>query len=159
MLRIFSAQDVEHHAIARVLFVEYAEQLGHGLEFQQFDRELETLPGPYAPPQGCLLLASDGNDWIGCVALRPQSATICELKRMYIRPAYRRRGIARRMTAEIIRIARQIGYERMRLDTLAPMTPARRLYESMGFRQIEPYYHNPIDGAVFYELDLRGGDV
>ncbi|HUU99139.1 MAG TPA: GNAT family N-acetyltransferase, partial [Phycisphaerae bacterium] len=82
------------------------------------------------------------------------SETICEMKRMYVRPAWRRQGLGRRLTEEIIRIAGEIGYERMRLDTLAPMTPARRLYESMGFRQIEPYYHNPIEGAVFYELDL-----
>jgi putative acetyltransferase len=73
---------------------------------------------------------------------------------MYVRPAWRRQGVGRRLTQEIIRVAAEIGYERIRLDTLAPMAPARRLYESLGFRQIEPYYHNPIEGAVFYELDV-----
>ena len=157
MLRLLPARTAEHYAIARELFVEYAQQLGHGLEFQHFDQELETLPGPYAPPGGCLLLARDGDQWVGSVGMRPRSTTICEMKRMYIRPAYRRRGVGRQMAHELIRVAREIGYERMRLDTLAPMTPARRLYESIGFCQIQPYYNNPIEGAVFYELDLRGG--
>ena len=135
--------------------MEYAEQLGHDLCFQDFQRELETLPGAYGPPTGCLLLVKAGDQWVGCAALRKGGNGVCEMKRMYIRPAWRRRGIARELAQELIRIAREIGYERMRLDTLASMTPARQLYESIGFRQVEPYYHNPIPGAVFYELDLR----
>ena len=155
MLRIFQAETSEHYAAARELFEEYAAGLGHDLCFQHFSDELAALPGAYAPPRGRLLLARSDDVAVGCIALREQSATICEMKRMYIRPAWRRRGIARELAQELIRIAREIGYERMRLDTLASMTPARQLYESIGFRQVEPYYHNPIPGAVFYELDLR----
>jgi len=154
MLRILPTQSPDQYAAVRELFVEYAAELGHDLAFQEFDEEVETLPGVYAPPGGCLLLAREGDDWVGCVGLRGSSETICEMKRMYVRPAWRRQGVGRRLTEEIVRIAAEIGYERMRLDTLAPMAPARRLYESIGFRQIEPYYHNPIAGAVFYELDL-----
>ena len=156
MLQVFQAESVEHYAIVRELFVEYAGELGHDLAFQQFDEELGTLPGAYAPPRGCLLLVKEGDDWVGCVGLRGLSETICEMKRMYVRPAWRRQGVGRRLTEEINRVAGEIGYERMRLDTLASMTAVRRLYESIGFRQIEPYYHNPIEGAVFYELELRG---
>ncbi len=154
MLQILHPEKAEHFAVVRELFVEYAEELGHDLGFQQFDEELGTLPGTYAPPGGCLLVAREGDDWVGCVGLRGSSETICEMKRMYVRPAWRRQGVGRRLTEEIIRVAGEIGYERMRLDTLASMTAVRRLYESVGFRQIEPYYHNPIAGAVFYELDL-----
>jgi len=154
MLQTLHPETAEHYAVVRELFIEYAEELGHDLGFQCFDEELENLPGPYAPPRGCLLLVKEGHEWVGCVGMRGLSETICEMKRMYVRPAFRRQGIGRRLTEEVIRVAKEIGYERMRLDTLAPMTAARRLYESMGFCEIAPYYHNPIAGAVFYELDL-----
>jgi ribosomal protein S18 acetylase RimI-like enzyme len=156
MLETLHPESAEHYAVVRELFVEYAEELGHDLGFQQFDEELGTLPGAYAPARGCLLLVKEGADWVGCVGLRGLSETICEMKRMYVRPAWRRQGVGRRLAEEIIRVAGEIGYERMRLDTLASMTAVRGLYESIGFRQIEPYYHNPIEGAVFYELELRG---
>lgn len=156
MLRIFQAQSAEHYAVARTLFVEYAEQLGHDLCFQRFDQELESLPGAYAPPTGRLLLATRSDEWIGCVGLRgfEASATICEMKRLYVRPSFRRQGIGRRLAEEVIRAARTIGYQRMRLDTLRAMEPARALYRLLGFCEIAPYYHNPIDDVVFYELDL-----
>lgn len=153
---ILRASQAEHLLAARRLLVEYAAELGHDLCFQDFARELETLPGAYAPPTGCLLLARAPHEWVGCVALRRVAAGVCEMKRMYVRPAWRGGGIGRRLAQEVIAVARRIGYARMRLDTLAPMAAARGLYESLGFRQIEPYYHNPLPGAVFYELDLSG---
>lgn len=155
MLRVFQIETPEHLAVARELFEEYAEQLGHDLEFQQFSQELENLPGTYAPPRGRLLLATWGPAVVGCVGLREQSPAICEMKRMYVRPDFRRRGIGRRLAVEIIAAARQIGYERMRLDTLRPMNVPRALYQSLGFQEVSAYYNNPIPGAVFLELDLR----
>ena len=113
------------------------------------------LPGVYAAPRGRLLLATCDEALAGCVGLREQSPTICEMKRMYVRPMFRRQGIGRRLAVELIAAARQIGYERMRLDTLATMSIPRELYHSLGFQPVAPYYHNPIPGAVFLELDLR----
>jgi putative acetyltransferase len=154
MLRISEAQTSDDLAQARRLFEEYADWLGINLEFQQFSQELEALPAAYAPPGGRLLLARDGDEPVGCVALRKLSDTICEMKRLYVRPAFRRRGIGRRLAADVVQAARAIGYERMRLDTLDSMEPARTLYRSLGFREIGPYYHNPIPGVKFVELDL-----
>lgn len=154
MLRIFEAQTPDHLAQARVLFEEYAERLGHDLEFQHFSQELETLPGPYAPPDGRLLLATQETELVGCVALRRQTAAICEMKRLYVRESFRGKGIGRRLAVEIIRIAGQISYQRMRLDTLESMDIPRALYRSLGFCETGPYYDNPIPGAVFFELEL-----
>lgn len=157
MLRIFEAETPEHLAQAHQLFQEYAEQLGHDLEFQQFSQELETLPGQYTPPSGCLLLVTCGEELAGCVALRKQSATSCEMKRMYVREEFRGRGIGHRLAEAVITAARRVGYERMRLDTLESMVVPRALYRSLGFKQIAPYYDNPIAGAEFFELDLTEG--
>jgi ribosomal protein S18 acetylase RimI-like enzyme len=154
MLSIFQADTLERHAQARTLFREYADQLGHDLEFQQFSQELAALPGAYTPPDGCLLLATEGDELVGCVALRRQRDRICEMKRLYVRPGWRRQGIGRRLVAAVIAAARNAGYERVRLDTLDHMEPARELYRALGFRKIAPYYNNPIPGAVFFELDL-----
>jgi GNAT superfamily N-acetyltransferase len=154
MLRIFQAETPEHHAAARELFEEYAAGLGHDLCFQHFADELARLPGAYAPPRGRLLLATCEDRWVGCAALRPQGATICEMKRMYVRPDFRGRGIGRQLAIETIAAAQRMGYRRMRLDTLESMTVPRKLYRSLGFRPAAPYYHNPIPGAVFLELEL-----
>jgi ribosomal protein S18 acetylase RimI-like enzyme len=155
MLRIFQVESATHVAQARTLFEEYAEGLGHDLTFQDFATELETLPGGYVPPAGGLLLMTDGDDLVGCVALRRQSAEICEMKRLYVRRQFRGRGIGRKLAVAIIDMARQNGYEYMRLDTLATMHVPRALYASLGFVEIEPYYDNPIPGATFFELRLR----
>lgn len=154
MLRIFQAQTAEHLATARELFEEYADGLGHDLCFQHFPEELATLPGAYAPPRGRLLLATCEGAPVGCVALRAQSLTICEMKRMYLRPAFRGRGIGRRLAIEIIAAARRIGYERMRLDTLDSMSVPLALYHSLGFKEVVAYYNNPIPGVVYLELRL-----
>ena len=145
----------EHIEQARVLFLEYAKSLGFSLCFQSFDEELRNLPGAYAPPTGRLLLAHYDNQAAGCVALRKLEANICEMKRLYLRPAYRGKGLGRILVERVIAEARGIGYERMRLDTVASsMRDAVELYRKLGFKEIAPYRANPIEGALYLELLL-----
>ncbi|UCC29334.1 MAG: GNAT family N-acetyltransferase [Phycisphaerales bacterium] len=143
----------------RAIFLEYAEWLGFDLHFQDFERELARLPGEYSPPLGRLLLAAEGGQTVGCIALREFAPRVCEMKRLYIRPAFRGRGVGRLLAERIISEARAIGYERMRLDTVPAMSAAINLYESLGFKDIEPYRHNPIEGARFMEVVLTPGDA
>ena len=140
---------------ARTLLQEYAAWLGISLCFQNFDRELASLPGEYAPPDGRLLLAFEEDDLAGCIALRKIRATTCEMKRLFLRPEFRGRGLGRVLVERIIEEARQIGYTQMCLDTLpGRMDQAIALYKSIGFKEIEPYYNNPVAGATFMELRL-----
>lgn len=141
-------------AVARALFEEYAAGLGVDLSFQDFDRELAELPGEYVPPEGRLLLAFDGDDAAGCVAVRPFGPGVAELKRLYVRPGYRGTGLGRRLSEAAIDAAREAGYERIRLDTLPAMTAARALYASLGFEEIEAYRPNPVHGTTCFELRL-----
>jgi len=128
--------------------------LGFDLDFQNFDNELAGLPGEYSSPRGCILLAEYENRPAGCVALRPLSDEICEMKRLYVRPKFRGLGIGRALAKAIIEQARKIGYTLMRLDTVPTMKVARALYQSLDFKQISQYRYNPIEGAEFMELKL-----
>jgi ribosomal protein S18 acetylase RimI-like enzyme len=144
-------------ADARALFLEYAESLGFDLGFQDFEAELRGLPGDYAPPGGVLLLARVAKEAVGCVGLRPLAPETCEMKRLYVRPEARAGGAGRALAEAVIEVGRELGYRRMRLDTVPTMTAARALYRSLGFREIEPYRFNPIPGTSFMELDLAAG--
>ncbi|MFD1880244.1 GNAT family N-acetyltransferase [Paracoccus pacificus] len=139
----------------RALFREYVEALGVDLEFQAFEQELAGLPGRYAPPAGAILLARRGDELLGCVAMRPLDAPgEVEMKRMYLRPAGRGRGLGRQLAQAIVGQARAAGYRRMRLDTLDRLAPALRIYRAMGFVETPPYYHSPLPGTVYLSLEL-----
>ena len=154
MIRLIPACSEEDLSRARALFEEYASSLHFDLGFQNFKEELTGLPGGYAPPEGCLLLALDEKRVAGCAALRKIDREICEVKRLYVRPSFRRLGVGRILSLAIIREARKIGYRRMRLDTVPAMKEAQALYRSLGFLKIPPYCHNPVPGAAFLELNL-----
>ncbi len=142
-------------AQVRELFREYEKALGISLCFQNFERELADLPGDYAPPSGRLLLGAYEGQLAGCVALHRLEPGICEMKRLYLRPAFRGKGLGRIMVETIIGEARGLGYHRLRLDTIEPlMKDAVRTYRKMGFREIPPYCANPCEGALYMELDL-----
>jgi ribosomal protein S18 acetylase RimI-like enzyme len=154
MLRIIHASNQEHYQQAYHLFQLYAESLDFDLDFQNFSQELAGLPGDYAPPKGCVLLAEDANDYVGCVALRPLQKHICEMKRLYLRPKARGKQIGRLLAETVIDAAKRIGYKRMRLDTVGSMQTAIGLYRELGFYEIEPYRRNPHRDASFLELVL-----
>jgi putative acetyltransferase len=154
-LHIFQANSDADIQQARVLFEEYASGLGISLCFQNFDQELVNLPGDYAPPHGRLLLAIEDDQLAGCIAMRKLEPGVCEMKRLFLRPAYRGQGLGRILVDAIIDEALKIGYTHMRLDTLpGRMDKAIALYQSIGFVEIGPYRDNPVDGAKFMELDL-----
>jgi ribosomal protein S18 acetylase RimI-like enzyme len=154
-----SAADTADIPVVRRLLREYADSLGLSLEFQGFERELAGLPGEYAAPDGALLVARDGAAIAGCVALRRLDEPTCELKRLYVRPAWRGRGVGAALADAIVGEARRLGYRRIRLDTLPGMETAQSLYERLGFREIAPYRPNPVAGARFLELDLGPPDA
>lgn len=141
-------------ATARALFEEYQQSLGFSLCFQNFDAELASLPGAYAPPEGRLLLAFAGVEPAGCIALRKIGEEICEMKRLWVRPAFRGTGLGRRLVERILDEARDAGYRRIRLDTLPSMNAAQALYLSLGFADIPPYNDHPIEGTRFMEAIL-----
>jgi putative acetyltransferase len=155
LLTIRDAHEGKTLAAARQLFEEYAASLGISLCFQGFDKELAGLPGSYAPPRGRLLLACRGEESAGCVALRPLEPGTCEMKRLYVRPAYRTGGVGRLLAERVIQEAATAGYHRMRLDSLPTMRAALQLYRQLGFREIAPYTTSPVEGAVFLDLQLN----
>lgn len=142
----------------RTLFEEYAASLDVDLCFQGFPAELAGLPGDYAPPSGCLLLARVLGAPAGCVAMRPLEPGLCEMKRLYVRPGFRGAGVGRRLVEAVVDAARTAGHGSMRLDTLATMASAQALYRSLGFQPIAPYRHNPLPGTTFLELTLRAAE-
>lgn len=156
--RLVEADTSAEFAAARILIEEYAAQIrtlmGVDLCFQNLSAELAHLADMYGPPTGCLLLAGSEGGWVGCCALRRLSGEVCEMKRLYVNPAVRGAHLGRRLTERLISKARALGYRRMVLDTLQDMTAARALYGALGFRQIEPYYSNPMAGVSYMELDL-----
>jgi len=156
-MHIFRASSDDHIRSARGLFEEYAAGVGISLCFQNFDRELANLPGDYALPDGRLLLAVEENQLAGCIALRKLEPGVCEMKRLFLRPSHRGKGLGRVLVESIIDEARKLGYTHIRLDTLpGRMDQAIALYRSIGFVEIAPYYENPVEGAKFMEFKLAG---
>jgi putative acetyltransferase len=152
---VTQAESPQQIAQTRELFLEYAKSLGFSLCFQNFDQELASLPGGYAPPEGRLLLAEHEGQFAGCVALHKLEPRICEMKRLYVRPQFRGKGLGLALAERIIAEARGSGYSHMRLDTVEPvMKDAVRMYRRLGFREIAPYCRNPIEGALYMELAL-----
>jgi len=155
VLTFAQAESPEQIAQARELFLEYAQSLGFSLCFQNFDKELADLPGDYAPPAGRLFLAECKGKVAGCVALHKLEPGTCEMKRLYLRPQFRGKGVGRALAERIIDEARQIGYQRMRLDTVEPvMKDAVAMYRKLGFKEIAPYRANPMAGTIYMELEL-----
>jgi putative acetyltransferase len=155
ILTFAQAESLEQMAHVRELFLEYAQSLGFSLCFQNFDQELAGLPGDYAPPEGRLLLAEYDGELAGCVALHALEPGVCEMKRLYLRPQFRGKGLGRVLADRIIAEARQIGYRCMRLDTVEPvMKDALAMYRKLGFKEISPYRANPTAGAMYMELEL-----
>jgi putative acetyltransferase len=151
-------QSATELAAAAAIFREYGDSLGVDLSFQGFDQELATLPGLYASPRGTLLLAWVEGELAGCCALRPLDevdiANAAEMKRLYVRPAFRRFGLGRLLAEAVLDAARQMGYSSVLLDTLDDMEAARALYEELGFVEIPPYYQSPIAGSHYLRVDL-----
>lgn len=155
-LAVFQASSPAEIANARDLFLEYANSLNFSLCFQNFDEELATLPGHYAPPRGRLFLGEYEGQLAACVALRALGEKVCEMKRLYLRPVFRGKGLGRMLAEHLITEARKIGYDSMRLDTVEPvMKDAVAMYRRLGFLEIPPYRENPNPGAFYMELDLR----
>ena len=153
-MRIFQAYTPSDLETARTLFREYERFLNVDLCFQGFAEELATLPGRYAPPSGRLMLAVEGTDAAGCVALRALEDGVCEMKRLFVRPAYRGQGLGYRLARQIIHEAAALDYAVMRLDTLDTLERAMQLYQTLGFRRCAPYYANPLPGVVYWERAL-----
>ena len=154
-MRLSWAEKGEQVEEARRLFKEYEEATGVDLCFQNFAEELASLPGDYAPPAGRLILAYADDEPAGCVALRGLGDGVCEMKRLYVRPAFRGTGLGRKLAEAVIGEAVEAGYERMRLDTLPSMRGAIALYRTLGFQEIDSYRFNPVEGTLYMELGLR----
>lgn len=152
------ATSTEHYAAGRTLIEEYAVALGVDLCFQNFSEEIANLPKIYGSPRGCLLLARMNGEFVGCVAVRYQDDTVCEMKRLYVKPQHRGAGLGRHLAESAIRYARQLNYSRMVLDTLPNMTEAQSLYGSLGFREVEGYYPNPLYGVRYLARELTNSE-
>ena len=154
MTEIYTARLPDEITVIKDLFQEYAESLNFDLDFQDFSQELETLPGTYSAPKGSILVAKENGETLGCVAVRPLGSEICEMKRLYVKPAHRGKKVGRELAVAIIEEAKRLGYKAMRLDTVEAMKEASALYWALGFQQIDAYYYNPLPGAMYFELKL-----
>ena len=154
-LRISEARWPVDRAIVEALFREYVASLAEDISFQNVDDELSSLPGKYARPTGVVLIARDRKEAAGAVAYRMAEPGVCEMKRLYVRPAFRGRDIGRELANELIDDARERGYRTMLLDTLASMAAARALYRDLGFVPVAPYYDNPLPGVMYMALELN----
>jgi len=155
MIKITRALTPEDILTAKALLQEYSGSLGFDLGFQKFDEELANFPGQYSPPGGRLYLAWYKSQAVGCVGLRKFEKRVCEIKRLYVKPDFRGKQAGGKLAKAAIRAAKTIGYEYIRLDTVPSMENANRLYRSLGFEPIDPYRYNPVEGAVFMELNLK----
>src|SRR3954468_11607557 len=151
MMDVHPVETASDVRVVRRLFREYQKSLGIDLSFQDFDRELRSLPGAYAPPSGRIFLARSDFEVYGCVAFRPFSENTCEMKRLYVRPGQRGAGIGRALVTRVLDEARTIGYRSVLLDTLPSMGKAIGLYESLGFRDVAPFRYNPVPGTRYLE--------
>ncbi len=154
MIEYIIVDKEEEFIAAAKLFEEYAAWLKVDLSFQRFDEELQNLKIMYASPLGGIILCKQNSEYIGCIAVRPQEENIAELKRMYIKPGYRKKGIGNELLKQSLHLAIQAGYKKIRLDTLNTMTPAMNLYQANGFYTIPAYYYNPEQTAVYFEKEL-----
>ena len=155
MARIVEAKTGNLISSAKQLIKEYTTSLGIDLSYESFDREMAEFPGAYARPGGRLLVAIEDGDSAGVVALRRLSNDVCEMKRLYVRPSFRGKGIGRKLARRVIEEAKGIGYSRIRLDTLSSLKEAISLYDSLGFKRIPPYRLNPNEGVIYMELFLK----
>jgi putative acetyltransferase len=155
MINTVQANTKELIEQVKELIREYAQSLEFDLGFQDFDKEMEDFPGQYVLPGGCIYIALDENQPMGCVALRDLGQGVCEMKRLYVRPIFRGQKIGRLLAEVVIKAARDMGYDYMRLDTVPSMKHANMLYTALGFKQIPSYRFNPIEGATFFELNLK----
>ena len=157
-IQLVTPASTEDLAATSGVFREYAISLGFDLCFQDFEGEIANLPGDYAPPRGALLVAKIDGAIAGCCALRPLDSSdyvnAAEMKRLYVRPAFRRLGLGRQLAEAILDAALMAGYDSVLLDTLDDMEIARAMYEELGFKEIPPYYHNPLAGAHYLKVDL-----
>jgi ribosomal protein S18 acetylase RimI-like enzyme len=154
LLNLVKAIEEYQYKQVRELFLEYVDSLGIDLSFQNINDELQNIPGEYAFPGGCILLAMSDEQPAGCVALRKLDDNTCEMKRLYVKPDFKGKGIGRTLASAIIVEAKNLGYRYIRLDTLPTMEQAISLYRSLGFYNIEPYRYNPVEGTKYMELKL-----
>lgn len=155
MIKIIEAKTTEQFKEVRKLFLEYKTWLGFDLSFQSFKHEVSTLPGKYSPPTGAIFMAMLNKNIAGCIALRPLEHSICEMKRFFVRPQFRGKGIGRHLAEISIKKAKDIGYTKMCLDTHNSFKAAIAIYQSLGFKETAAYYDNPMPDISYWELDLR----
>tara|TARA_Y100001970_G_C14250607_1_gene871540 strand:- start:1694 stop:2167 length:474 start_codon:yes stop_codon:yes gene_type:complete len=154
-IRIKFAENKSDFFNARLLFKEYSDSLDFSLSFQNFEKELENIPGKYSKPHGCIILALDNFDSVGCIGMRPLGKFSCEIKRLYLKPAYRGLGLGKVLAEKIIEYSIERKYTKVFLDTTTKMKEAIKIYKSLGFAETSPYYNNPLHDVIFFELKLE----